>query len=604
MAEKKLQRNISFLFSLLFILFFHPSFASAQEFQQEEAIKSNIIFRLSEYFTWQKENNLRKIVIAIFDDQTQIYPFFSSLTLERKIKGKPVEIKKIHNPSDLQSVQVLYVDPLRSKNAKRYYESVKGKNILLITDQCESLDESMINLIVTKEKNLSFEINKKNLESNKFSVPTEVLVLGGSQLEIKAVFDETQRSLRQIQNKVKQQQNEIENQNKIISEQSNQIENQKQTINRQNEEIKNRRNIYQKLKTSVDSTYNILSTETAKLEEQKRIINLRDKVIKNQETEINDQVSILAKQLTEIEEGKKEIENQKETLNLQTSEIDTQRNIISLSTLFLFILIALSVIILRSNRINKRINKQLSENNAKIKEQKQDLEDQKRQLEISNSELESFSYSVSHDLRAPLRIIDGYSNIIITDYNDKLDKDAVDFLSKIITSSKKMAVLIDDLLRLAKITRQSLVREKFNLSNAAANIINEFKSFSPERNVEIKLEDNIIVEADPQLTKIVLQNLLDNAFKFTSKTAKALIEVGSYEENGKSIYFVRDNGAGFDMQNSGKLFQAFQRLHDTSEFPGTGIGLTIVQRIIKKHGGIIRMEAQPDKGASVYFTLS
>jgi signal transduction histidine kinase len=604
MAPKKLQRNITALFLLLFILLFYPPLSTAQEFQQEEAIKSNIIFRLSEYFTWQKETSLRKIVIAIFDDQTQIYPFLTSLTHERKIKGKPVEIKKIHNPSDLHSVQVLYVDPLRSKNAKRYYESVAGKNILLITDQCESLDESMINLIVTKDKNLSFEINKKNLENNKFAVPTDLLVMGGSQPEIKAVFDETQRSLRQIQNKVKQQQKEIENQKKTISEQSNQVESQKQTINSQNEEIKNRRNIYQKLKTSVDSTYNLLATETAKLEEQRKTIEQRDKVIDKQESEIANQVSILAKQQAEIEERKKEIENQKETLSLQTTKIDTQRNIILLSTLFLLILITLSVIILRSNRVKKRINKQLIENNAKIEQQKKDLEDQKRQLEISNSELESFSYSVSHDLRAPLRIIDGYSNIVLTDYRDKLDKDAVDFLSRIITSSKKMAVLIDDLLRLAKITRQSLKREKFNLSNTAANIIEEFQSFNPERNVEIKREDNIIVEADPQLTKIVLQNLLDNAFKFTSKTEKPLIEIGSCKENGKNVYFVRDNGAGFDMQNSGKLFQAFQRLHDTSEFPGTGIGLTIVQRIIKKHGGTIRMEAEPDKGASVYFTLS
>ena len=241
---------------------------------------------------------------------------------------------------------------------------------------------------------------------------------------------------------------------------------------------------------------------------------------------------------------------------------------------------------------------------ALIGNQKLDLEDQQRQLVISNNELESFSYSVSHDLRAPLRVIDGYSNILINEFSDKLDKDAMDFLSKIIQASKKMAVLIDDMLKLAKVTRQSLVKVNFNLSSVAKSTVDELHTAFPDREIAIKLQENMMVDADPRLCKIALYNLIDNSFKFTSKTEYPAIEIGAVREDGKDFYYVKDNGAGFDMNNSGKLFQAFQRLHDTSEFPGTGIGLTIVQRIIKRHGGTIRMEAQVGKGACVYFTLS
>lgn len=603
MNVRLLKLDLIFLF-LMLLFYLIPVTCTAQEFLQEEAVKSNMIFRLSEYFSWPKENNLHKIVIAIFEDETHLFPFLSTLAQSRKIKGKPVEIKRIKGPGDLQSVQIFYIDPERSLNAIRYYENIKGKNILFFTDQCETTDESMINLIVTKENKLSFEISRKNLESNRFSVPTELLVLGGSQLEIKAAFDETQKNLRAIQDKVKQQQNEIENQKKVISDQSKQVETQKQTINRQNDEINNQQNIYRKLKTSIDSTYKVLETENTKLEEQRKNIEMRDGLIKDQESKINEQLSILSKQVAEIDEGKQKIENQMDALNKQTTQIDTQKTIIFLSSLFLVVFVILSVLIFRSNNMNKRINKQLIINNAQIEKQKLDLEYQKKQLEISNNELESFSYSVSHDLRAPLRIIDGYSNIVLNEYGDKLDKQASDFLTKIIGSSKKMAALIDDLLKLAKITRQPLIKETFNLSAAAASIIDELKSANAERNITITLKENILAQGDPRLLVIVLQNLLDNAFKFTSKTENPVIEIGSYPEENKTVYYVKDNGAGFDMENSDKLFHAFQRLHDNGEFPGSGIGLSIVQRIIKRHGGNIRMEARPGNGACVYFTLS
>lgn len=586
---------LSFLFSFSDSVF-------AQEVQDENTVKCNLIFRLTEFFNWPRENNLNKFTIAVFEDETQLYPHLLALSRTKKIKNKPVEIKKIKGSGDLSSVNVIYIDPDRSMNSARYYENIKGKNILFITDQCENIEYTMINLIITKENKLSFEINKRNLEVNKFFVPNDLLIMGGSQLEIKAVFDETQKNLRAIQEKVKKQQDEIENQKKIIANQQVQVENQKQTIGRQTDEIAAQRNVYEKLRKSVDSTSQVLKAENAKIDEQQIYISMRDEMIKKQESKISDQLTILTRQLQEIEEGKKQIENQTEALKKQGTKIESQKNIIALSVTFLIILVVLSIVILRINRINKRINRQLSEKNNQIENQKLNLEDQKRQLEISNHELESFSYSVSHDLRAPLRIIDGYSNIMLNDMKD-LDTETKEFLSKIISSSKKMAVLIDDLLKLAKITRQTIAKESFSFSHTVKEIIEELQTYYPGREIKINLRGDITANGDPRLIKIALQNILDNAFKFTSKTENPVIDIGVTKKENKDVFYIKDNGAGFDMNNSGRLFQAFHRLHDSSEFPGSGIGLTIVQRIILRHGGTIWMESKPGTGTTVYFTL-
>jgi PAS domain S-box-containing protein len=225
------------------------------------------------------------------------------------------------------------------------------------------------------------------------------------------------------------------------------------------------------------------------------------------------------------------------------------------------------------------------------------------QLEMTNKELEAFAYSVSHDLRAPLRALDGFSSALITDYQTQLDTQGRHYLTRIQEASHRMGQLIEDLLRLSRITRREMAREQVNISQIVQKIASELTRQNPDRKVEFEIVPDVIVDADPNLMRIALENLLNNAFKFTSHRDCGHILFGKTDQNGESIYYIRDDGAGFSMEYADKLFTPFQRLHSAQEFPGTGIGLVTVQRIIAKHGGRIWPEASPGTGATFYFTL-
>ena len=225
------------------------------------------------------------------------------------------------------------------------------------------------------------------------------------------------------------------------------------------------------------------------------------------------------------------------------------------------------------------------------------------QLQTANTEMEAFSYSVSHDLRAPLRAIDGFSHALLEDYTEKLDANGKDNLKRIRAASQRMGRLIDDLLNLSRLTRVELVRELVDLSKMAGEIVEELRNADPERRASCSIAQGLIANADPRLLHIVLTNLFSNAWKFTSKTSAAQIEFGCTEEGGGQAFFVRDNGAGFDMAYAGKLFGAFQRMHAAKDFQGTGIGLATVQRIVRRHGGRVWAQSAVNAGATFHFTL-
>ena len=226
------------------------------------------------------------------------------------------------------------------------------------------------------------------------------------------------------------------------------------------------------------------------------------------------------------------------------------------------------------------------------------------ELEASNRELEAFSYSVSHDLRAPLRAIDGFAQIVAEDYAPRLDETGREYLHRIRIATQKMARLIDDLIDLARLTRQSMKREPVNLSQIVEQILTELRQEDPERQIEIHVEPNLVAAADRALIRVALENLLRNAWKFTSRRDVAQIRFHAEMRDRQIVYCVTDNGAGFDMNFASKLFLPFHRLHGISEFAGTGIGLATVQRVIQRHEGRVWAQSVPDQGASFFFTLS
>jgi PAS domain S-box-containing protein len=248
----------------------------------------------------------------------------------------------------------------------------------------------------------------------------------------------------------------------------------------------------------------------------------------------------------------------------------------------------------------KRAEDKISQMNISLEQR---VQERTAQLEASNRELEAFSYSVAHDLRAPLRSIDGFNQALVEDYGKNLPSDAQELIQRARLASQRMSQLIDDLLNLSRVARAEMRHQRINLSEIANSIVAELKKGDPDRKANFRIQPGLFATGDDRLLRLVLENLLGNSFKFTRNKPEAVIEFGSSAQDGQRVLFVRDNGAGFKMEYAGKLFGPFQRLHAATEYPGTGIGLATVHRILMRHGGSIWPESQEGKGTTFYFTL-
>ncbi|MBI1757167.1 MAG: two-component sensor histidine kinase [Fimbriimonas ginsengisoli] len=250
------------------------------------------------------------------------------------------------------------------------------------------------------------------------------------------------------------------------------------------------------------------------------------------------------------------------------------------------------------------LNSEMAVEIAERKRVEQELETQQQELVNSNKELEAFSYSVSHDLRAPLRAIDGYGRILTEDYEGYLDQEGRRLLSVISSETQRMGQLVDDLLTFSRLGRQQLQSSDIDMTTLAQAVFQEWSALDAYRALQLELKPLPPARGDRALISVALGNLIANAIKFTRNRDPAVIEIGSRQENGLSVYYVKDNGVGFDMKYAHKLFGVFQRLHSTEEFEGTGVGLALVQRVIHRHGGRVWAEGKLDEGATFYFSLT
>jgi len=249
------------------------------------------------------------------------------------------------------------------------------------------------------------------------------------------------------------------------------------------------------------------------------------------------------------------------------------------------------------------LEQRVAERTHELQERNEALRRNAAQLLAANTELDAFAYSVSHDLRAPLRSIDGFSHVLLEDYAAQLDEAGRDSLQRVRAASQRMATLIDDLLKLARVTRSEMRTENVDLSGMAQDIAADLQRGAPDRPVEFAIAPGLGARGDPRLLRVALENLLRNGWKYTGRQPRPRVEFGSVDVNGERAFLVRDNGAGFDMKYADKLFGVFQRLHSAAEFEGTGVGLATVRRIITRHGGRIWAEGAVDRGATFYFTL-
>lgn len=257
----------------------------------------------------------------------------------------------------------------------------------------------------------------------------------------------------------------------------------------------------------------------------------------------------------------------------------------------------------RTEQALARHTKELARSNAELEQANQTLRQRTSELQAVNAELETFTYSVSHDLRAPLRHVDGFSRILVEEWGGQLDPAAHQYLQRIRAAIRQMAVMVDELLHLARVGRQELRQQVTGLNSLVEEVLRDLKPEMEGRQIEWRIGSLPFVDCDPGLMKQVFANLLSNAVKYTRPRPAALIEVDAINHNGQPAVFVRDNGVGFSMKYADKLFGVFQRLHRAEDFEGTGVGLATVQRILQKHGGRIWAHAELDKGATFYFTL-
>jgi light-regulated signal transduction histidine kinase (bacteriophytochrome) len=281
-----------------------------------------------------------------------------------------------------------------------------------------------------------------------------------------------------------------------------------------------------------------------------------------------------------------------------------QEVINSMTTFGVATLISVAVISLLFRQIDARSLAQqraaASETSLRVAEARASLVDELKQR---NEELETFAYSVSHDLKSPLRGIDGFSKILLDDYASVLDATARGYLDRIRTASHRMGELIEGLLELSRVSNSTLLRQRVDLSALARGVVDDLQMREPDRHVDIVIQEGLEAQADGKMMRSVLENLLGNAWKFTAKTPKARIEFTTERQESELAYVVRDNGAGFDMTHRERLFKPFQRLHAERDFAGTGIGLATVRRIIERHGGRIDAESHPGRGATFSFTI-
>lgn len=248
----------------------------------------------------------------------------------------------------------------------------------------------------------------------------------------------------------------------------------------------------------------------------------------------------------------------------------------------------------------KRVEEELKTHHVLLEEA---VRARTEELEAANRDLESFSYSVSHDLRAPLRALDGFSAALLDEYLDRLDDQGRHYLDRIRSSAQRMGQLITDLLNLSRVGRRELIRDRVDVAALARAVATELLALEPGRRADLRIAEGMVARGDSHLLRIVLENLIGNALKFSSTRPDAVIEFGVETLGGERVYFVKDNGVGFDMAYVGKLFTPFQRLHSATEFPGTGIGLSLVHRIVRRHGGRVWAESSVGGGAAFFFTL-
>jgi signal transduction histidine kinase len=576
--------------------------AFGQQLKREEVI-SAYIYNFSKNIEWPEENRIREFQFLIISNDAAINGEMWNLAATQKLKGKPIRITISESVLIPKDIQLIFIAHGLKDLAEPVFRRIEGRKTLLISDRSEDKRNVMINLIGTKDETIRFEINKANILNQGLKVLPDMVLLGGTEIDVAKLYKEGQDTLRIKEGKIAALERHLDSLNTRIGAAYGEIEEQNRRIAQQSQAIQAQQNQLGKQRDTLSRQTASLGESQRKLKQQQGMLERQKEVLDGQGREVENGKRVLSEQQAKIDEQNSSIREKVRVLGEQDDTIAAQRNIQRFLILILVLGLGLTYTIFRSYRSKQLSNRRLEGQERQIRKLNQDLLERASALEIANKELEAFSYSVSHDLRAPLRSIDGFSQAISEDYGKELDEKGQDYLRRVRSAAQRMAHLIDDMLKLSRVTRNEMLPQEVDLSAMAEDIAEKLRGLEPDRQVEFGIQPGMTVRGDEHLLRIALDNLFGNAWKYTSKHPAARIGFGMRGSGKDRLFFIEDDGAGFDMQYADKLFGAFQRMHTNEEFPGTGVGLATVQRIIRRHGGEIRAESRVEKGSTFYFSI-
>ncbi|MBI9033049.1 MAG: DUF4154 domain-containing protein [Bacteroidales bacterium] len=572
----------------------------AQELSRQE-LTAAYLYNFIQNVHWPNETEIKNFNLTIISDDDDLKRQFSAFSQDKTIRSKKIHLN-INKDYDYVKSHIIFIDKDYSSLVSSVLDEIKNRPVLLITDNYEYTDQIMINLIDSPDNRLLFEINQMNIVNHNLTVLSEMILLGGREVDLVALFEEYQnqniRLLKQqeiLQMLISGMRDTVDVHKAMIQDQKNFIRLQQDQITKVKSEIKTNLEDLERLRSSVimqkliqDSLANDTYNKQLQLVLKDSMINTRNQVLNQQEQQ--------------IEAQRNEISQQLETLDEQGGVIESQSDTILLLFLAIVLAVILVVVSFYGFMHIRKINSNLQKVIAEREQFEQELIVANKDLSEVNKELESFSYSVSHDLRAPLRAISGFSQIFFEEYSSDIGDEAKRLLSIIKMNSEKMSQLIDDLLKFSRLGRGSLKYEQIDMKQLVNEVIEDLY-LNEDHKVEFILENCIDLHANRSMIKLVLTNLVDNAMKYSAESNKPKVIIGSERKQGVIEYAVTDNGVGFDMKYYDKLFGVFQRLHTDLEFKGNGIGLALCKRIISRHNGEIWARAKINEGASFYFSL-
>ncbi len=609
MPAKRLIINITVCFIVLMAISSKPCIS--QNVNRDVAV-SAYLYNFSKNITWDNEDSIDKFQFLILGDSRDVYKNISKMSETYLLRGKKIIVQRSADIISFENIHLIYLSPGFDIDPSLLYDMIESKNTLLVTDNYGDQSNIMINFIDHPDGSLKFEINNANIINQHLKVSPDIILLGGTEVDVAELYFKGQQNLREQNKQFKELQQDLESlkqSNKTARKELNLI---RDSLNMLNFKILEQHKIFNTQTGLLQLRETELENKKHKIKEQEDLLTSLQDNINIQKSEIQQGEEILQVQQAELEETKQEIENKSNELNEQKKITQRQRNYMNLLGLLTVMFIFLIIVIYNNYKIKHKLSRELeskvrkrtNELNILNAELESRVEQRTIQLTTINKELESFSYSISHDLRAPLRAVYGFSQILANRHRESLNQEGREYMNYVVQASRRMEQLIDDLLNYSRLGRKALNLKPVDLNEILEEMQIEFNNKIHDIGGEITIERPLpVIIGDVSLTRQIFINLIDNSIKYRSEDVKLLIKIFCEYNDRELLIKVSDNGIGIAEEYFEKIFNIFQRLHSEEEFPGTGIGLASVKKSVEMMLGSISLTSVPGKGTTFIIKL-